>query len=124
MWLRELAESKSGDGFEVAVVAGGEVHAVFQCGGCDECVGESYAGVAADSPCAFGDCAVDGQLAERRQELADRVGSGGAGEQLGPCDHGVGQPVLAGDEWLGAAEVVNEDVGVDQDVSHGPTRHD
>lgn len=42
---------------------------------------------------AFCHCAVDRKLAEWCQELADRVGGGGAGEQLGSCDDGVGQPV-------------------------------
>ena len=45
-----------------------------------------------------------------------------AGKQLGSGDHGVVEPVPAGYKSNRAAEVVDEDVGVDEKISHAATR--
>ena len=74
-----------------------------------------------EPPGLLGNRSIDWQLSKRTEQPShDRSGSR-ASEQLCPRDHGVEQPVATRTKLVCAAQVVDEDVRVDQDVSHGPT---
>lgn len=118
----QLSEAEASDRLEVGSIPGGQTKPVFDCGCCDEGVGEPDAALSADSAGTFGHRAIDRDLPERSKEGADQIGGGVAGEELGTSYDRVVQPVTAGRELSGASEVVDEDIGVDEDVSHDPSR--
>ena len=96
---------------------------MFNCGRGDKCVGKSDPELPRDPTGPLGHSTVDAELSERREQLAGEVRSGVAGEEFGSGDHRVVEPVPTGCKSNRAAEVVDEDVGVDEKVSHAATRH-
>ena len=88
----------------------------------DERIGQAQA-AAPEGTGSFGDTTVDDELLHAGEQPADgRFVGGVAGEQLGPGDHGV-REATAPREAFCAFEVIDTDVGVDEQLSHGPTRH-
>src|SRR5205085_6621483 len=65
--------------------------------------------------------AVDGQLAKGAQQPDHHVARGGAGEELRACDHRIEQAMLFRLELVSSAQMVDKDVGVDEEISHVPT---
>ena len=88
----------------------------------DERVGKADAGVPTYPSRTLGNSPVDGHLSQRAEQGGDDVGRRCAGEQLGASDHRVMQPMPARSEFDGPTQMVDEDIGIDEDVSHDPTR--
>ncbi len=120
--LGEAPEPEPSNGVEVAPVAGGQAQVVFEgrCG--DECVGEPDPGLSADPSGSLGDGAIDDDLAERGQQEGGQIRGCVSSEELGSGDDGIVKSVTARLQLVGPSQVVDEHVGVDKDVSHGPTR--
>ena len=118
----KLSDANTADGVEVLAVAGDEPEAVFESGSCDERVGQTCPELSNESSGPLGDGAVDVKLAERREELRREIGRGVAGEQLGTRDHRIAETVTLRPQFPRASEVVDEDVGVDEEVSHVASR--
>ena len=95
---------------------------MLNCGRGDEGVGKSDSELPRDPTGALGHSPVDAEFSERREQLAEEVRGGVAGEEFGAGDHRVVEPVATGYESNSAAEVVDEDVGVDEEISHAATR--
>jgi len=90
-------------------------------GGCsDEGIGEPDAALSADSSGLFCHCAFNRNLAKRCQESAHKVGGGITCAEFCSGDYRVVQSVFAGRKQVGTSEVIDEDVGIDEYVSHGP----
>lgn len=115
-------DAKAPDGSKVPLVAGGETEIALQGRRRDESVGHPKTALAPDASGALRDGAVDGHLPERGEHTSGNVGSRCPRKELGTGDDRVVKPVAARLELDGAAEVVDEDVGVNQNVRHGPTR--
>lgn len=88
----------------------------------DECVGKSDSELPHDPTGALGHSTVDAELSERREQLTGEVRSGVADEEFGAGDHRLVEPVPTGYGSNYAAEVVDENVGVDEKISHAATR--
>ena len=88
----------------------------------DQGVGKANTELSRDAASAFGYSAVNVEFSERSEELAREVSGGVAGEQFGAGDDRVVQSMAAGLEGDSAAEMVDEDVRVDEEVSHAATR--
>ena len=99
-------------------VAGDERQVVFDRGRGDQRVRSRDACLAANAAGALRDAAVHRQFAKRIQKSLDKRRSDVAGKQLAASDDRVVDPVPAGLELAGAAQMVDEDVRVDQEVSH------
>jgi hypothetical protein len=84
--------------------------------------GQSCPELSNDPTCSLGDGAVDVEPAERREKSNREIGRRVPGEQLGTRDHGVAETVPLRPELVRASEVVDEDVGVDEEVSHVASR--
>ncbi len=95
---------------------------MLNCGRCDERVGESDSELPRDPAGALGHSPVDAEFSERREQLGGEVCGGAAGEEFGAGNHRVVEPVATGYESTSAAQVVDEDVGVDEEISHAATR--
>ena len=93
---------------------------MFDCGCSDEGVGKPNAALSANSSGSFCHCAFNRNLAKRCQECAHKVRSGITCEEFSSGDYRVVQPVFGGRKLVGASEVIDEDVGIDEYVSHGP----
>ena len=91
-------------------------------GGSDERIGHPDPRLPTDTPGLLGDRTIDGQLPERGEEASDEVGRCGPGDQFGPRNDGVVEAVTSGSQLRCASEVVDEDVGIDEEVSHGTNR--
>ena len=98
-----------------------ETETVLDCGRGDEGVGKSDFELPRDPTGTLGHSPVDAEFSERRKQLAGEVGGGVTGEEFGACDHRVVEPVATGYENNRAAEVVDEYVGVDEEISHAAT---
>ncbi len=92
--------------------------------GRDQSVEQPYAARSPDPARAFRDRPVDGELTKWREQRRDQRGRAAAGEQLRSRHHRVVQPVTADATLCGAAQVVDEDVAVQQQVTHATTRRD
>jgi len=99
-----------------------ETETVLDGGRGDEGVGKSDSELLRDPTGTLGHSPVDAEFSERRKQLAGEVRRGVAGEEFGAGDHRVVEPVATGYESNRAAEVVDEDVGVDEEISHAATR--
>lgn len=95
---------------------------MLNCGGGDECVGQSDPELQRDATGALGHSAVDGEFSERRKQLSGEVRGCVASEEFGSRDYRVVEPVPTGYESNRAAKMVDEDVGVDEKISHAATR--
>ena len=97
---------------------------MLNCGGGDECVGQSDPELPRNATGALGHCTVDGEFFERREQLSGEVRGCVAGEEFGSRDYRVVEPVPTGYESDLAAKMVDEDVGVDEKISHAATRRE
>ena len=118
----ELSDANTADGVEVFAVAGDEPEPVFESGRCNERVGKPCPELSNDPAGSLGHGAVDVKLAERREELRREIGCGVASEQLGTRHHRVAETVALRPELARSSQVVDEDVGVDEEVSHVASR--
>lgn len=71
---------------------------------------------------ALGHGPVDAKFSEGREQLNGEVRCGVAGEEFCAGNHRVVEPVATGYESCCSSEVVDEDVGVDEEISHAATR--
>lgn len=122
--LCQIAETQTSHLIEVRSVASSEAKLMFDSGCCDEGVGETNPALSTDPPGSFRHGTVDGNLSKRCQQCAHQIGSCIAGKEFSPGDYRVMQPVPAGSELLSSSQVIDQNVGVDEDVSHGPIRLD
>ena len=118
----EFSDTHSADGFEVLPVAGDDPEAVFEGGRGDERIGQSRPMFAGDPARPLGHRAGDVELSERCEGLHRQIGRGVAGEQLSTRDDRVAEAMALRLELARTAEVVDEDVGVDEKVSHVASR--
>ena len=107
---------------EVCSIAGSQTELVLDRGCCDESVGKAESALSSNPPSPFRYHPVDSDFPKWSKECAHQVGGGVAGKELGSGDDRVVDPVTAGSQFPGAAQVVDEDVGVDEKVSHDPIR--
>ncbi len=90
----------------------------------DQCIGKPDSEVTGDTSTTLGDSTIHWNLAERGKKPNGEVGSGVAGDELRPRDHGEVHPMASGPQLHCAAKMVDEDIGVDEDVSHDANRHE
>lgn len=120
MSVVKVPQTEASHGLEVGSVPCSQTQPVFD-GSCrNDGVGQTDAALSTDSASAFRHRAIDRDLPERGKESADQIGGSVARKELGSGDDRVTQSVTAGNEPASASEVVDEDVGVDEDVSHDP----
>lgn len=87
----------------------------------DQRIGHAQTG-SSQHTCSVGNPAINDQLVHTGEQPADgRIVDRIAGQQLGAGDDGVAQATPTG-KASGAVEVVDADVRVDEQLSHGPTR--
>ncbi len=91
---------------------------------CDDCVGQSETELPNHSARPFGDGAVHGMLFEWREQLRRQICRRVSGKQLRPGDDRVVQSMPPRSQFRGAAKVIDEDVGVDENISHDATFRD
>jgi hypothetical protein len=106
---------------EIAVVAGNQGELVLLGCGCDDrvCYGEPVN--AAEPSGALSDLAIDRSLCEWSQHSHDPwFFLSTSGKQLAPRDRRVRDGIAVGLHRSGATQVVDEDVGVNEDVCHVP----
>ena len=99
-----------------------QTETVFNRGCGDEGIGKSDSELSRDPTGALGHGPVDAKFSEGREQLNGEVRRGVAGEEFCAGDHRVVEPVATGYERSCASEVVDEDVGVDEEISHAATR--
>jgi len=119
----QLADAQAAYLLEVLGIAGHQAQLVLDRGRCDEGIWSPDAGLVTYSAGAFGDSAAYWKLAERFQQGADYGRGRGAGKELAPSDHRNVHEVIAGAQFGVPSKVVDEHIGVHQQVSHDPTRH-
>lgn len=95
---------------------------VFNRGRGDEGVGKPDSELSRDPTGALGHGPVDAKFSEGREQLNGEVRCGVAGEEFCAGNHRVVEPVATGYESCCSSEVVDEDVGVDEEISHAATR--
>ena len=119
----ERPNSKTVHWGKVPGVSRDEAEAVLESGRGDQGVRKTDAAGAADPTSALGNACFDlPRSPERGKQLSCRVGNGRTCEELRAGDHAVMEPVFARLELVCAPQVIDEDVGVDKNVSHVPTR--
>ena len=121
VWL-QVSQADAPHRLEVGSVPGRQTQSVFDRSCRNEGVGETDSALSTDSAGTFSHRAIDRDLPEGCKERADQIGGGVAGEELGSGDDRVVQSVTPRNELASASEVVDEYVGVDEDVSHDPIR--
>ena len=89
---------------------------------CDERIWESDPGFPPDSASAFSDNPIDFDLPKRSKNNRNRITGRVTSKQFCPGDNGKMEPMRLGFERPRATKVVDEDIGVDQIVSHDPIR--
>lgn len=118
----EFSDPNAANRVEVLAFAGDQSEAVFDRRGCDERIGQPRPELSNDPPGPLCDGAVDVEFAERPEHSSREFGRRVPGEQLGTGDNGVAETVTLRADLADASEVVNEDVGVDEEVSHVASR--
>ena len=88
----------------------------------DQRVRKANIALPTNSAGSFGDRTIDRDFPERRQQLGHQMGAGSTGEQLGSRYHRVVQPVTVCAQATSPPEVIDEHVGIDEDLSHGSSR--
>ena len=114
----DVADSKPADAREVLGVSRHKSQLVFNGRGGDQGIGETQSELSRDSTGSLGHRAVNDELAKRGEQFRRKVRRYIAREELGSSDHRVVQSVTAGLDLAGATEVVDEDICVDEKVSH------
>jgi hypothetical protein len=97
---------------------------VLDCGCGNESVRKTNSGLSPDPTRAFRYRAIDRELPEWSKNRARQIRGGVACEQLRSGDDRIVQSVTARRQLASTSEVVDEDVRVDEDVSHDPIRLD
>ena len=120
--LAEFSDANTTDWVEVLAVAGDESEAVFERRGRDQRVRQPSAELSNDPPGPLSNRAVDVELAKRCEQSSREIGRSVAGEHLGTRHNGVAETVTLRSEFTRASEVVDEDVGIDEQVSHVASR--
>jgi hypothetical protein len=92
-----------------------------ECGRSDESVGQANPALSSDLPSPFSHLSIYRKLSEWSQQSARLLRRRRTGKQLRSRDHRVVQSMLTRFELHGAAQVVDENVGVHQQISHDPT---
>ena len=91
-------------------------------GGCDEGIGGSDRKDPTQPARPLGDRPIHWDLAKRGQQSLDAALIGGStGIQLAAGDHGIGRAVEIELQSVSASQMIDQDVRVDQDLSHAPT---
>lgn len=117
----ERSKAQSSHLLEILGVAGRELKSTFERRRRDQGVGKPEPELPGDAPGALRDRSINRDLAEGSQQACDERAGGGAGEQLRSRDDRVVQAVPSWLELCRASQVIDEDVGVDEQVSHGAT---
>lgn len=106
---------------EVTPVAGCERQTMLECRRGNQGVWQMHGEFAPDAASALGDRPVNDQFAQRSKKTRCRIRAC-TGEQLGPRHHRIEESILPGAKLSRSSQVVDEDIGIDEDVSHGPIR--
>lgn len=84
----------------------------------DQRIRQTQSELAHNPPRSLGHVAIDGNLSKRREQLTGKRSGRVACEQLGSADHRVVEPVPPRTKLGCTPQVVDEHVGVDENVSH------
>ena len=117
-------KTDAADRLEMLPIAGDDREPVLDRRRRDQCVGKPDSELTGDTSTTLGDSTIHGNLAERGEEPNGQVGSGVAGDELRPRDHGVVHTMASWPQLNFAAKMVDEDIGIDEDVSHDASRHE
>ena len=120
--LPQCTESQAGRLSEVTSVTAHDRESVLKGSRSYQGVRKTQASVVSQSSGALCDVSVYRKLAKGCEQLRDRFCRRRSREQLGAGHHGVVQPVRARPKLCSSAQVIDEDVGVDEQISHVPTR--
>ena len=117
------AKTDATDRLEMLPITGDDRESVLdrRCG--DQCIGKPDSELTGDTSTTLGNSTIHRELAERGKKPNGEVSSSVAGDELRPRDHGVMHPMTSRSQLDRAAKMVNEDISVDQDVSHDASRH-
>jgi hypothetical protein len=99
-----------------------ETKVAFKSGCRDESIRHTKSGFPPNPSSTFGDRPIHWEFTEGSEDARRQVGPGGAREEFRPGDHRIVKSVSGRFEFSRASQVVDEDVGVYEDVSHDPTR--
>lgn len=123
--LPRRTHAKASHTSEVTLIAGHERHAKRERRGGDHRVRQGDPSRSPQPAGLLGEVAIDRDLDEGRQQAPHGLlVRAGAGEELSAGDDGAEDAVRPGCEGSVSSQVIDEDVGVDEDVSHSrdPTR--
>jgi hypothetical protein len=95
---------------------------MFDCRRSDQTVGEPNGELSAQATAGLSDSTIDRYLEKRTEEERHHVGRARPGYKFGSRDDRVMNPVFPDFEFVGATQVVDEDVRVEKEVSHDATR--
>lgn len=93
------------------------------CGG-DQGIRHADPGFTTDPTGPLGDGAVDWKLTKGLQQGDNEIRGRRTGEELRPGDHRIVQPMSSWFDPRRSPKVIDEHVGIDEDVSHDPTHPD
>ena len=103
-------------------VPGHETKSVLQRRCSDERVGKSDSELPSDPTGSLGYRTVDSEFSEGSEQLARQIRGGVAGKELCAGHDRVVEPMSPRDEGDCATEMVDENVGIDQEIRHASTR--
>ena len=119
----DTSDSKPADAREVLGVSRHKPQSVFNGRGRDQGIGETQSELSRDPTSPFGHGPVNEELAKRCEQFGRQVRRCIAREEFGSSDHRVVQSVTARRELAGATEVIDEDVCIDEKISHAANCH-
>ncbi len=119
----EVSDSEPADTHEFLGVSRHQPQLVFNGRGSDQGIRETQSELSRDSTSPFSHGAVNEELAKWGEQFGRQVRRCIAREELRSTDHRVVQSVTARPELSGTTEVVDEDVCVDEKVSHAANCH-
>ena len=122
MRLEESPKAEISYRLEVRSISSDQAEPVLDGCCCDESVRKADTDLSPDSSSSFRHLTVDGNLPKRSEQRAHKVRSSIAGGEFGSGDDRIVQSVASRSEFSSTSQMVDEDVGVDQNVSHGPIR--
>lgn len=101
------------------LVSCGDGEVVSYCGRGDESIGKTDSCLSRNAPGPLGHNPVDRHLAEWSEELGSHVSGRVPREQFSSGDDRIVQSMLSRPQFHRTTQMVDEDIGIDEDVSHG-----
>ena len=118
----ERAETNSSDRLEMLPIPRHDAESSLQSRCCNQCIRKPRARLPSNPSCSFRNGSVDIDFTEWCQQPDAEIGCRVAGKQLGSRHDRIVHSMFPRAELTRSAQVVDENVGVDEQVSHGTMR--